>query len=392
MVSVASENGATSAEQSTRAGTLAVAFLEAIPFPALAVTQSGQILFANGAAQGVFLRSVRSLVAQGLSGLLSEDSPVHEIVARAWTTQAAVSGRDMTVRGPSFGELNCDITAAPSEEGGFVAVMMRPRGRGRDLAERLHDSAGARSMAAIGRTLAHEIKNPLAGIRGAAQLLVRDANADELQLVNLIVEETDRVRRLIDRMESFGDEAPIAFSTINVHASLERVAALIENSFTEGLSIKRRFDPSIPDALGDEDQLMQVFLNLAKNAAEATASRSEGAEIILATAYRHGVRMRTPSGQTRDLPLEIAFHDNGRGVSEDMRDCLFEPFVTTKSASGGLGLPLVQKIVTAHGGVVDFESEPGRTVFRVRLPVSPGGFSKRSSSEPLGAPLHGDKS
>jgi two-component system, NtrC family, nitrogen regulation sensor histidine kinase GlnL len=353
-----------------RPNNLASAFLEALPFPALAISQGGAVLLANGAAQGIFLRSVKSLEAHGLAGLLSDDSPVHELVERAWQTAAPVSGRDMVVRGPSFGEITCDITAAPSDEGGFVAVILRPRGRGRDLAERLHDSAGARSMAAIGRTLAHEIKNPLAGIRGAAQLLVRDANADELQLVNLIVEETDRVRRLIDRMESFGNEAPINFAKINVHASLERVAILIENSFAGALAIKRRFDPSIPDALGDEDQLMQVFLNLAKNAAEATSGRSDGAEIVLATAYRHGVRVRMPGGQTRDLPLEIAFYDNGRGVSNDMRECLFEPFVTTKTSSGGLGLPLVQKIVGVHGGVVDFESEPGKTVFRVRLPTS----------------------
>jgi two-component system, NtrC family, nitrogen regulation sensor histidine kinase GlnL len=356
-------------EQERSAG-LAAAFLEALPFPALAIGRGGGVLMANGAAQSTFLKSVRSLEAHGLSGLLSEDSPVYELVARAWHSGAPVSGRDMMVRGPSFGEIACDVTAAPSDEGGFVAVILRPRGRGRDLAERLHDSAGARSMAAIGRTLAHEIKNPLAGIRGAAQLLVRDADPGELQLVNLIVEETDRVRRLIDRMESFGNEAPINFQKINVHASLERVAVLIENSFGNTVTIKRRFDPSIPDALGDEDQLMQVFLNLAKNAAEATAGRVDGAEIALSTAYRHGVRVRTPAGDTQDLPLEIAFLDNGRGVSEALRDCLFEPFVTTKTTSGGLGLPLVQKIVSAHGGVIDFESEPGKTIFRVRLPIS----------------------
>lgn len=351
-------------------GVIAQAFLEALPLPAIAVGRHGNIMFANGAAQDTFLRSVKSIERKGLSGLLSEDSPIHDLIRRAWLTNAPVSGRDMMLRGPSFDEMACDVTAAPSDEGGFVALILRPRGKGRDLSERLHDSAGARSMAAMGRTLAHEIKNPLAGIRGAAQLLVRDADPNELELVNLIVEETDRVRRLIDRMESFGDDAPVRFAPINVHASLERVATLAENGFARGLVVKRRFDPSIPDALGDEDQLMQVFLNLAKNAVEAAEDRNEGAEIVLATSYRHGVRMRTISGEARDLPLEIAFYDNGRGVPEDLRDCLFEPFVTTKPSSGGLGLPLVQKIVAAHGGVVDFESEPGRTVFRVRLPLS----------------------
>jgi two-component system, NtrC family, nitrogen regulation sensor histidine kinase GlnL len=352
------------------ASSITAAFFEALPFPALATSKSGEVLLANGAAQDVFLRSRRYIESQGLTKLFSEDSPIHELIRRAWDTNAPVSSRDILLRGPSFGELASDATASPSEEGGFVALLIRPKGRGRDLSERLQDNAGARSMAAMGRTLAHEIKNPLAGIRGAAQLLVRDASPGDLQLVNLIVEETDRVRRLVDRMESFGDDAPIIFEPINVHASLERVAALAENGFAQGLSVKRRFDPSLPDALGDADQLIQVFLNLAKNAAEAAEGRTQGGEIIIATAYRHGVRMRTTGGEARDLPLEIAFHDNGRGVAEDMRDCLFEPFVTTKPTSGGLGLPLVQKIVASHGGVVDFESEPGRTVFRVRLPLS----------------------
>lgn len=346
------------------------AFLEALPFPALAIDPTGRVLLANGAVQDVFMRSVRSFERQGLAGLFSEDSLLYDLIRRAWLTNAPVSGRDITLSGPSFGEVSCDVTAAPSDDSGFIALLLRPRGKGRDLSERVHDNAGARSMAAIGRILAHEIKNPLAGIRGAAQLLVRDADPNELQLVNLIVEETDRVRRLIDRMESFGNDAPINFAPINVHASLERVASLAENGFARGISVKRRFDPSIPDALGDEDQLMQVFLNLAKNAAEAAIDRHEGAEIILATSFRHGVRMRTLGGEARELPLEIAFYDNGRGISAELRDCLFEPFVTTKPSSGGLGLPLVQKIVAAHGGVVDFESQPGRTVFRVRLPLS----------------------
>ncbi|NJR20163.1 MAG: PAS domain-containing protein [Hyphomonadaceae bacterium] len=282
---------------------IALAFIEALPMPALAVNRDGQVILSNGAAQNIFLKSVRSLATHGLDGLLNGDSPVHELVARAWSTGAPVSGRDMMLRGPSFGDLPCDITAAPSDEGGFVAILVRPKRRGPDLADRLHASAGARSMAAIGRTLAHEIKNPLAGIRGAAQLLVRDADAGELELVELIVEETDRVSRLIDRMESFGDEAPISFAPVNVHAALERVAALAENGFARGLVIKRRFDPSIPDALGDADQLMQVFLNLAKNAAEAVEGRAEGAEITLATSYRHGVLLaRARWGNPRFAP------------------------------------------------------------------------------------------
>ncbi|WP_284358440.1 two-component system sensor histidine kinase NtrB [Candidatus Phycosocius spiralis] len=353
-----------------REGQIAAAFLDALPLPALGVKDGTEIILANGAAQDLFLKSIRSIKTNGILGLFSQDSPIHDLLERARVTSSPVSARDMKLGGAGFGDFMCDITASPSEDGSFVAVVLRPRGRGRDLSERMQDMAGARSMAALGRTLAHEVKNPLAGIRGAAQLLLRDADPGELELVNLIVEETDRVRRLIDRMESFGADPPIEFASVNVHAALERVAALAENGFARDHVVKRLFDPSLPEALGDEDQLIQVFLNLAKNAAEATHTHQGGAEIILATAYRHGVRIRTASGETRDLPLEIAFYDNGRGVSDDVKDCLFEPFVSTKPSSGGLGLPLVQKIVNAHGGVVDFESEPGRTVFRVRLPVS----------------------
>jgi two-component system, NtrC family, nitrogen regulation sensor histidine kinase GlnL len=349
---------------------VAVAILEAVPLPALAVGPKGQIVFANGAAQDMFLRSARVLERSDLASLLTPDSAALAMVERARQDGQVVSARDLELRGPSFGEVMVDLTAAPSEDGAFVAVMIRPKGRGRDLSERLQDVAGARSMAALGRTLAHEVKNPLAGIRGAAQLLLHDVSPGQRELAHLIVEETDRVRRLIDRMESFGADPPVALAPVNVHAALERVAALAENGFGARLNVRRRFDPSLPEAQGDEDQLIQAFLNLAKNAAEAAARRGEGGEIILSTAYRHGVRVRAPGGGSRDLPLEIAFQDNGPGVAEDLRECLFEPFVSTKTEGGGLGLPLVQKIVAGHGGVVDFETEPGRTFFRVRLPVS----------------------
>jgi two-component system nitrogen regulation sensor histidine kinase GlnL len=361
-------------------GMIAAAFIEALPVPALGVLHNGEVILANGAAQDIFLKSQRSIMAHGLPGLISEDSLVFGLIKRAWDTNAPVSAREITLRGGSFGELLCDLTASPSEDRMFIALLLRPRGRGRDLSERLQDVAGARSMAALGQTLAHEVKNPLAGIRGAAQLLLRDADPNERELVNLIVDETDRVRRLIDRMESFGSDQPINFAPVNVHAALERVFALAQNGFAQDMVVKKRFDPSLPDALGDQDQLIQVFLNLAKNAAEAAASHAGRAEVILATAYRHGVRMRTTAGDVRDLPLEIAFYDNGKGVADDVRDCLFEPFVSTKQSSGGLGLPLVQKIVAAHGGVVDFESEPGRTVFRVRLPLSQQRMPPHSNS------------
>jgi two-component system nitrogen regulation sensor histidine kinase GlnL len=347
---------------------LSAAAFEQSPAPALMFSASGDLVAANEAAEallghGLALLARRRLV-QG-----TPDTPLSALVARAREGDAAVRERRLEISLPGHPSIEVEAAATPLRGGAVLATLTaRPTAGGHDRASDL------RSVAGMGRTLAHEIKNPLAGIRGAAQLLKSGAPPDDAALAQLIVDETDRIRRLIDRVEAFSDEKPVERRPVNIHLVLDRVRALIASGVGEGLALKDNYDPSLPPAWGDQDQLIQIFLNLAKNAAEAAHARGDGRGVVsITTAYRHGLRLRSPGGgkDPRGAPLEVRVQDNGPGVPADLRDHLFDPFVTTKPQGSGLGLTLVAKLVADHDGVIDFESEPGRTVFRVRLPVAP---------------------
>ena len=281
------------------------------------------------------------------------------------------------------GERLVDLQAVlMSEDPRFVVIMLLERSMAHKIDRQLTSRGAARSVSGMASMLAHEIKNPLSGIRGAAQLLEPALSMEDKQLARLICDETDRIRDLVDQMEVFSDERPLDRAPVNIHVVLERVKQLTVAGMPASIAVREDYDPSLPPVLGNRDQLVQVFLNLAKNASEAISAGGEAGEIIFTTAFRPGIRLTVPgTGERITLPLEVCIHDTGQGVPEELRQNIFDPFVTTKPGGRGLGLALVAKIVRDHGGIVECVARDRGTTFRVLLPMLRSGSDGQSPDE-----------
>lgn len=346
--------------------------LSNLPHPILLVGLGSEIAFANPAAEQFFELSARFLKRQKLAELVPFGSPLLALVAQAQAVGGTVSEYGVEIGTPRTGEKLVDIQIADvPERPGFVMVILQERTMAQKMDRQLTHRGAARSVTGMAAILAHEIKNPLFGIRGAAQLLEDNVPPGDRILTRLICDESDRICKLVDRMEAFRDNRPLERAPLNIHQILEHVRTIAESSFARGISFVEEYDPSLPPIAGDRDQLIQVFLNLVRNAVDAVDPK-EG-EIVISTAYRPGVRLSVKGARDRvKLPLEVCVRDNGSGIAEDLMPYLFDPFVTTKTKGTGLGLALVAKIVGDHGGIVECESLPRRTIFRVLLPMDSG--------------------
>jgi two-component system, NtrC family, nitrogen regulation sensor histidine kinase GlnL len=344
----------------------------ALPHPILVLAADERVIYANVAAETFFQSSQAVLKRQQLGVIVSDDCPLIALARQVARNGTTVNEYGVLISTPKIQAPRLvDIYGGPLPDApDLVLLMLQQRSMAQMIERRLTHRAAARSVSGLAAVLAHEIKNPLSGIRGAAQLLEPSLSDEDRALARLICTETDRIRNLVDRMEVFGDERPLAIEPVNIHSVLDHVKRIAESGFARGIRITEQYDPSLPPIPGNRDKLVQAFLNLVKNAAEAVSETREGGRIVLTTAFRPGVRLSVPGTQARvSLPLMIEVEDSGPGIAESVKSHLFDPFVTTKRTGTGLGLALVAKIVGDHGGIIECDSEPRRTVFRVLLPM-----------------------
>lgn len=348
------------------------AILDAIADPLIVAETGGQIVYANPSAEAFFGTSKAVLCRGTIEDIAPFDSPLRNLFQQVNDVGGPVSEYGVLMGTPKSGVNTVNIQLSPlPEHPGAAVIQIEERSMASKMDRSLTHLSAARAVTGMASMLAHEVKNPLSGIRGAAQLLEQSADDDDRTLTRLIVDEVARIVELVNRMEVFSGGGALQRSALNIHEVLERVRLSAQTGFARHLRISEQYDPSLPMVLGNRDELIQVFMNLVKNAAESV-SPPDG-EITIKTAYRHGVRLAIPGTSERvKLPLEVTITDNGPGIPDEILPHLFEPFVTTKSNGTGLGLALVAKIIGDHGGIIEVENTGRGALFRVHLPVENG--------------------
>jgi len=353
------------------------ALWSSLPVPALLLDNDDSIIMSNPAAQAFLNLSERALAGANLWEKVMIDAPLEAAYARAREDRTSLFINDVDVGSGMGAPMQSNVQFAPlSGTTDTMIMMISPREIASRVTQNGNSSKAAKSAIGMAEMLAHEIKNPLAGITGAAQLLSMNLSTEDREMTDLIVEESRRIVDLLENVEQFGNLRKPERKPLNIHDVLDRARQSASVGFGAHMFFVVDYDPSLPQTLADADQLLQVFLNLLKNASEAG---SEGGTIRLRTFYDAALRVRQLDGTQARLPLQIEIIDDGPGLPPDIANDIFEPFVSGKENGTGLGLALVSKLIHDGGGWISVDSVPGKTAFRVSLPRAPKDTPKETS-------------
>jgi two-component system nitrogen regulation sensor histidine kinase GlnL len=350
-------------------------WINTIPAGVIVFDEEDQIVFVNPSAETFFSTSAQQLRLMSIEDLFGPNSAVGGLFQQARLTSMPIAEFDVQIMLPRAGTVQASVTVVPvleangNQPNGDMILQFSTTSIAHRIEQQMRRQGAARSTAGMVAVLAHEVRNPLAGIRGAAQIIESSVSGEERELTQLIADEVDRISNLIERIDVFAEIGPAPEKPVNIHEALARARRVLESSGALAkLNFQEVFDPSLPLVRGDFEGLVQIFLNLIKNAADA--ARIGGKEILIKTAYRHGLRLAADGRREWGaLPIEVSVQDNGPGIPKELQSDIFDPFVTTKPGGHGLGLAVVAKIVGDHAGAVEFESEPFRTIFNVHLPI-----------------------
>ena len=325
-----------------------------------------RVVYANPAAENLFAFSLRNVTAQPVAQLFADPDELVGSMNHVLEHQWSYTGLDLTLTRHGQASLHLDCLVTPVENAAARLLLeFRPMDQRLKMAREERQIDQQQANRDLMRNLAHEIRNPLGGLRGAAQLLERELERPELrEYTQVIIKEADRLQALMDKL--LAPHRPPHIAPLNIHEVLERVRILIVAEFPEGIRIRCDYDTSLPEFRGDKEQLMQAVLNIARNAAQALAGKSDG-EIRLRT---RAARQVTLARQRYKLALELQVMDNGPGIPADLLERIFYPLVSGREGGSGLGLTLSQTFVQYHHGLIECDSRPGRTCFKIVLPLA----------------------
>ena len=340
--------------------------LNNLPTAIIVINENDDIIFLNYASEILFSESKKTLLKCNLKKILPTDNQIFSLIQQVKKQKYNTIQYDISINDFNKKNLLVDIEAGLNNSNEIILSFHK-----RSIAEQIDRSVVQKNMHSVtglSALMAHEIKNPLSGIKGAAQLLNDVVDSSDKDLTKMIIEEVDRIGELVGRVSSISENNIIKKTPLNIHDVIQRVINIAKTSFAKNCEIKEVFDPSLPEVYGDMNSLIQVFLNLVKNAAES----DKDGNIIIKTGYRHGFNIKVSGNNNKlKLPIYINIIDNGPGIPDSIKSHLFEPFVSSKYGGSGLGLSIVSSIIEEHGGIIEVNSI-GQTIFTVLLPSFEG--------------------